>query len=184
MILKLIWSCVFDSVPVKHRWQQEECGKCETETRKSESRWFLKEFFWNLARIMDQYVLCIFLFRIFLHTSYLRKTYIHTSYLRACIPQCKHKRQHLSSGHWRRLQSYRTKDCQRHNGLLKSHISSWSQFSIRISTKLQHQNINQTSASKSWLSLSLKISTKPQQEISIKISIKLQPSLKLNKIAQ
>ena len=134
LILKLIWSCVFDSVPVKHRWRQEECGKCETETRKSESRWFLKEFFWNLARNMDQYVLCIFLFGIFLHTSYFRKTYIHASYiyLRACIPQCKHKRQHLSSGHWRRLQSYRTKDCQRHNGLLKSHITSWSQFSIRI----------------------------------------------------
>ena len=48
-----------------------------------------------------------------------RHTYIPPSYLWACIPQCKHKRQHLSSGHWRRLQSYRTKDCQSHNGMLR-----------------------------------------------------------------
>ena len=103
------------------------------------------------------------------YLSDLKKTYIHISYLRACVPQCKHKRQHLSSGHWRRLQSYRTKDCQRHNGLLKSHITvdhnstseSRPNFSIKISTKLQLENLHQTSASKSWLSLSLKISTKP-----------------------
>ena len=94
----------------------------------------------------------------------LRRAYIHTSYLRACIPQCKHKRQHLSSGHWRRLQSYRTKDCQRHNGLLKSHISKCSQFIIRISTKLQHQNIDQTSAWKSPPNFNFKIMTKPQLE--------------------
>ena len=98
------------------------------------------------------------------YLSDLKKTYIHISYLRACVPQCKHKRQHLSSGHWRRLQSYRTKDCQSHNGLLKSHISSCSQFSIRISTKLQHQNIDQTSAWKSPPNFSFKIMTKPQLE--------------------
>ena len=100
----------------------------------------------------------------------LRRAYINTSYLRACIPQYKHKRQHLSSGHWRKLQSYRTKDCQSHNELLKSHITvdhnsaseSRPNFSIKISIKLQLENLHQTSASKSWLSLSLKISTKPQ----------------------
>ena len=37
-----------------------------------------------------------------------------------------------------------------------SHITSWSKFSFKISTIPEHQNLNQTSASKSWPNFNFK----------------------------
>jgi len=46
--------------------------------------------------------------------------------------------------------------------LLLHHITKWSKFSFRISTKLQHQNLDHTLASKCWPNFSFKFFTKIQ----------------------
>ena len=77
------------------------------------------------------------------------------------------------------------KYCRRHNWpkgcmlspkeLLFSHVTSWSNFSFRVSTTLKLQNLDQTCGSKFWPIFSHKISTKLQPQKGWQAIAKLKP---------